>query len=221
LGDGPHEFGIVGKLIDLFEIFDTIAEIIVDIPIGLFDAGTAPRFCDINARKKLSPRGSTVFPAPLRPCLTAGDYHEACTISKRLSGKSLSKQAYNIFSKIHEVDTLLRSNAELRSIVKEAHPELGFCFLNGGQPVLSKKKHSDGLDQRLELLKNKIPSAINVYKQALSKFSRKHLAKDDVVDALMCLAISIAPAVDRHIMPVRPDADSYGIEMCMHYVLLD
>ena len=39
----------------------------VDIPIGLPDAG--PRRCDQLARARLGPRGSSVFPAPVRAAL--------------------------------------------------------------------------------------------------------------------------------------------------------
>jgi len=219
LGIAPCEFGIVATLAELFDIYEVIDEIIIDIPIGLYDKSNSPRPCDIEARRYLSPRGSTVFPAPLRPCLIASDYLEACAISKRLSGKSLSKQAYNIFNKIHEVDSLLRSESQFRQIVKEAHPELGFCFLNNGKPLLSRKKDSEGLDERLCLLVEVLPFAKSAYTKALSSFPRKQLAKDDVVDALMCLAISVAPEGDRRTLPVTADVDNFGIDICMHYAV--
>jgi predicted RNase H-like nuclease len=217
LGNAPCKFGIVATLAELFDIYEIIEEIIVDIPIGLFDDSASPRACDIEARRQLSPRGSTVFPEPLRPCLTANNYDEACAVSKRLSGKSLSKQAYNIFNKIHEVDALLRKEVRHRNIVKEAHPELGFCFLNNGKPLLSRKKDLEGLVERLSLLDEKLPFAKSVYAKALSTFPRKQLAKDDVVDALMCLAISLTPIGNRRTLPSTPDVDSFGLEICMHY----
>jgi predicted RNase H-like nuclease len=211
------EFGIVATLEELFIKYEVIQEIVVDIPIGLFDEGAEPRACDVQARQLLKPRGSTVFPAPLRPCLYASDYANACAISKKLSGKSLSKQAYNIFNKIYEVDNLLRSNIKYQGIIKEAHPELGFRFLNNGMPLLSKKKNQEGLDERLKLLSLQMPFAHDLFTMAISKYPRKQVAKDDIVDALMCLAISIAPAGDRKILPETRKVDDLGMEMAMHY----
>jgi predicted RNase H-like nuclease len=211
------EFGIISTLEALFSQYGAIEEIVVDIPIGLFDEGSEPRACDIQARKLLKPRGSTVFPAPLRPCLKANDYEHACVISKKLSGKSLSKQAYNIFNKIDEVDSLLRSYVKYQGVIKEAHPELGFRFLNNGVPLLSRKKDRDGLEERLKLLSQTQPFAHDIYTKALAKYPRKQLAKDDIVDALMCLAISSALLGRRKILPTTRQFDNLGIEMAMHY----
>jgi predicted RNase H-like nuclease len=212
-----YEFGIVETLAQLFDTYDVIEEVIVDIPIGLFDCGASPRVCDTEARKLLSPRGSTVFPAPLRPCLSTSDYENACAVSKQLSGKSLSKQAYNIFNKINEVDDLLRSDNRYRCVIKEAHPELGFCFLNYGKPLLSKKKDLEGLRDRLDLIATRLPFARDVYSRAQSTYPRKQLAKDDIVDALMCLTISMATQNERVTVPETPETDTFGIEMVMHY----
>src|SRR5215471_17084563 len=50
--------------------------IAVDIPIGLPARGA--RLCDIEARRYLGgPRGSSVFPTPVRECLIPGSYEEA------------------------------------------------------------------------------------------------------------------------------------------------
>src|SRR5437870_3658001 len=44
----------------------------IDIPIGLPDAG--PRACDVEARRRLGPRRSSVFPAPRRALLPCRDW---------------------------------------------------------------------------------------------------------------------------------------------------
>ena len=72
----------------------------VDIPIGLSD-GNRPRECDAAARKLLrGPRASSVFPAPIRPCLSAKDYTEANKISLKHSGKGLTPLSFAILKKI-------------------------------------------------------------------------------------------------------------------------
>jgi predicted RNase H-like nuclease len=56
--------------------FDIVA---VDIPIGLLDAyEVGVRVCDRAARSFLGrPRGSSVFPAPVRPVLAATTWEDA------------------------------------------------------------------------------------------------------------------------------------------------
>jgi predicted RNase H-like nuclease len=64
--------------------------VMIDVPIGLTDAG--PRACDLEARAKLRPpRSSSVFPAPIRPTLSATTYEDACRIGMRTEGRKLSR----------------------------------------------------------------------------------------------------------------------------------
>ncbi|WP_334064322.1 DUF429 domain-containing protein [Alteromonas genovensis] len=214
---GPDiKYGVVRTIAELFDSFKSITEVIIDIPIGLYDEGAQARRCDPLARKALKPRGSTVFPAPVRPCLYTDSYEEACRISEQLTGKKLSQQAYNIFAKIREVDELLQRDVSLRSVIHEAHPELGFCMLNGGSPLLTKKKNSDGLAERLALLKRHLEWAPRLYDEATNQYPRQALAKDDIVDAMMCLCIATAPERERVTVPDPVIHDGKGIEMAMH-----
>jgi predicted RNase H-like nuclease len=114
------------------------AAIAVDMPIGLPEAG--PRACDIEARRRLGPRRSSVFPAPLRPMLDATTYEEASGIA------GLSKQAYHLLPKIREVDALMTPRRQ-RTVV-EAHPELCFARLLG-QPCRAPKRTPEGRAERL------------------------------------------------------------------------
>jgi predicted RNase H-like nuclease len=113
------------------------AAIAIDMPIGLADSG--PRACDIEARRRLGPRRSSVFPAPLRPMLEANTYQEALAIG------GLSKQAYHLLPKIREVDALITPRRQ-RTIV-EAHPELCFARLVG-HPCRAPKRTSEGRAER-------------------------------------------------------------------------
>lgn len=211
------KYGIVASITALLDVFDDIAEIVIDIPIGLYDVGAQARACDTLARGLLKPRGSTVFPAPVRPCLYAKSYSEACDISQRLTGKRLSQQAFNIFGKIREVDKLLQQRPQLKHKVHEAHPELGFCMLNSGRPLLSQKKDEIGIEERLQVLEGYLDNAREIYNGALSQHLRKVLAKDDIVDAMMCLCIAQSPAHNRKTVPNSLVSDTHLIEMAMHY----
>src|SRR5262245_13615610 len=66
----------------------------VDMPIGL--PRDEARVCEPIARRFISPRGSTIFPTPPRDCLDASSYIDACSIARALTGKAISKQAWNI-----------------------------------------------------------------------------------------------------------------------------
>jgi predicted RNase H-like nuclease len=64
----------------------------IDIPIGLTDSG--PRQCDIQARRLLGARrGTSVFPAPIRPVLHVASRIEADKIHRSIDGRGV-----NVFS---------------------------------------------------------------------------------------------------------------------------
>jgi len=110
-----------------------VAAAAIDMPIGLFLGG--PRSCDVEARRLLGPRRSTVFPAPARAALDAVDYADACHRSQRATGKALSKQTFNILGPIGQLDRLLEPGDAERIV--EAHPELAFARI-AGEPLPSK-----------------------------------------------------------------------------------
>jgi predicted RNase H-like nuclease len=128
------------------------AVIAVDVPIGLTDAG--PRECDLEARRRLGfPRSSSVFPAPIRPILAARDQVEAGTIRHSIEGKRVSIQAWAIVPRIRDVDDALRADQELRSRVREVHPELCFHFMNSERPLVYSKRRREGRTERAVLLR--------------------------------------------------------------------
>jgi len=96
----------------------------IDIPIGL--PTDKPRQCDIEARRLLGPRRSSVFPAPVRRAVEAASYDLACTASKEACGKQLSKQTYALLPRIRDLGCLLREKPDLLNTVYEVHPEV--CF---------------------------------------------------------------------------------------------
>ena len=120
----------------------------IDIPIGL--PGRDPRAVDIEARQRLGPRRSSVFPAPVRPVLAAGTYGEACAISRGVCGRGISQQLFNIVPKIREVDDLQSPALQQRFV--EMHPELSFTEL-AGAPMQFHKSTTEGRAERLLALR--------------------------------------------------------------------
>ena len=113
----------------------------VDMPIGLLEHG--PRACDVEARRRLGPRRSSVFPTPLRPMLAATTYAEALAVG------GLSKQAFNLLPKIREVDAVMTPDKQKQ--IAEVHPELCFARLRG-QPCAAPKRTPEGRAERVAAL---------------------------------------------------------------------
>ncbi|MHC4647624.1 MAG: DUF429 domain-containing protein [Planctomycetota bacterium] len=180
----------------------------VDIPIGLTD-GKSPRKCDLEARKILrGPRASSVFPAPVRPCLTADDYEAASRISLERSGKKLSRQSFAILPKIREVDDLM--TRQLQSRVREIHPEVSFCALNSNELVDHNKRTVPGQAKRRKLLQTALISIDDVLADAPSRGYNM----DDALDAIVAAWTAAQTVLGKAgTLPDSPGRDSKGLKM--------
>jgi hypothetical protein len=78
---GCQLYGHISELIDDHSAAGIIA---VDIPIGLPEKG--PRQADVEARRFVGPRRSSVFPTPPRAILEAPTYDEAIVLAQALGG---------------------------------------------------------------------------------------------------------------------------------------
>jgi predicted RNase H-like nuclease len=177
----------------------------VDMPIGLCDVPRPGRACEGEARALLPKKASSVFPTPCRPALACTTHAEANATSKKL-GVGLNQQTFHLFPKMREIDALMRVNEKLRRVVHEAHPELAFARMNGGKPVLSKKRKPEGFAERLKLL------ARHGFKWKPVTVSGA--ARDDVLDAMaVCrTGMLIAEGTATRLGPARA-RDRYGLPM--------
>ena len=133
---------VVPKLhLDEFELIG------IDMPIGLVDG--PPRACDIASRRFLGRAGSSVFPSPPRAALPHTDYRAALAAARSATGRGISKQTFNIMSKIAELDSLIDPTNQ--HAIVEVHPECAFKTLNEGE-ALPSKKTTAGQDLRHRLL---------------------------------------------------------------------
>lgn len=117
----------------------------VDIPIGLPERG--PRPADIEARRFVGPRRSSVFPTLPRAVWEAPDLAAARQLNRELNGRSVSAQTFALRDKVLEADVLARSDPRIR----EAHPEVSFRAI-AGQPLASSKSSWAGISLRRGLL---------------------------------------------------------------------
>jgi predicted RNase H-like nuclease len=200
--DGTLDIRVVEALADACEGLSILA---IDMPIGLTDAPRPGRACEGEARKLLPGKASSVFPTPCRPALACTTYPQANATSKEL-GAGLTQQTFHLFPKLREIDELLRARRELRRVVYEAHPELAFARMNGGQPVLSKKRQPEGYAERRRLL------AKHGFETKVERLPGA--ARDDILDAIACCrtATLIAAGTATRLGPAQ-DRDRHGLPM--------
>lgn len=161
---------------------EDVRSILVDIPIGLPDSGG--RACDVEARKRLAGRGSTVFPVPAREVVEAETYERA----KELNEGSLGSQSWWLFPRIREVDVFLQIYRDARDEVYESHPEICFAELTGSS--LEPKTSEEGRRERLialaesSVLHDEVTDVVHAREDGTAwhdRISKRRL--DDVIDA--------------------------------------
>lgn len=143
LEDGTFHEAVVGQALAGL-ITPTDEAVGVDMPLGFAD-GATPRPFDVQARARLGRRAATLFIVPSREVMQADTYAEANRISNREYGKGISKQVYNLRTKIFEATGLEDDR------IIEIHPEIVFSEL-AGEPLPEPKKTWAGQQRRLSLL---------------------------------------------------------------------
>ncbi len=191
--------------------------ILVDIPIGLKNGGAGERLSDLGARSILKARKSSIFPVPCREAIYAETYEKACEVNEKLTGKRISKQAWNIVPKIRDVDSFLVENKVLREKIREVGPEICFQFFAGFPMEFSKKKVK-GFLERKAVLGNVCKYVDEIIEYALSKYRRKDLEKDDILDALAAAFIAkLGSEYGFVYVPNEPETDIKGLKIQMVY----
>jgi predicted RNase H-like nuclease len=210
LRSGELAFQIVADVAELLSSAPRPALVALDMPIGLPDSG--PRACDREARARLGPRRSSVFPAPIRAAVRAATQAEASDVTRRSDGRGVAAQAFGIFAKVRQVDEALASDRALRAALYEVHPELSFSAWNEGRPMTFAKRTVEGARERLALAEAWLGSGILA--RARGGHTRKDLADDDILDAIAALwtAHRIA-AGTAETLPALPPRDATGLPM--------
>ena len=86
---------------ELISLHPDLECIFIDIPIGLSSENFKRNIEEIM-RKYLPKRGSTIFTPACRKAVYAENYDEAKANNKKILGKSLSIQSFNISKKIKQ-----------------------------------------------------------------------------------------------------------------------
>lgn len=223
--EGPltPEIRVVSRLADVLGGDAAPALAAIDMPIGLPDhCGPGGRGPERLVRAKLGERQSSVFAIPSRSAVYAGEglderaaYAAACQASLATSEppKKVSKQAFNLFPRMRELDRLLTEPSTVR--LYESHPELALAMLNDWTAMALPKKvksrpNPPGLDERRALL------ARYGFSPDMLVSPPRGTGPDDLIDAcalaLVARRIFGGTAVS---FPDPPGRDSHGLPVAI------
>ena len=151
--------------------------VVIDMPIEL-NKKKYLRECDVLAKRYLGKNfQSSIFIPPLERVLECANYQEANMLSKKITGKGLSKQSWNLKTKISEVQGLSR----LSNKIYEGHPECSFKMLKN-ETLGAKKKSVLGIFERLGILKK---AGLDPLSISLHLENDLTIKIDDVLDSVV------------------------------------
>jgi len=227
----PLESRIFARFSDLVDSLSNAAIIAVDMPIGLPDrVGHGGRGPERLVREKLGQRQSSVFSIPSRDAVHAEtadftdleawyDAHRRASAVARATSeppRAISIQAFGIFSKIRELDALLRERPELAERVIESHPEAAFWRLNGEKEMTEPKKvkgriHEAGMAERRDLL-----AGCGIPYDFLDAAPPRGCGEDDFLDAAAVMLVAARHARGEAVpFPDPPGRDSHGLPIAI------
>jgi predicted RNase H-like nuclease len=127
-----------------------------------------------------------------------------------LCDKSVSAQAFAIYSKVKQVNEVMTPHLQNRLF--EVHPEVSFWAIANCRPMSNSKKKREGFEERRLLLTEALNMPIPSREQARS-WSRPAGA-DDVLDAIVA-AWTARRVAERqaHRLPPDPDLDANNLRM--------
>lgn len=230
--DTPPEFRVFGQFAALVDALPGDALIAVDMPIGLPErCGPGGRGPEKLVRPLLGMRQSSVFSIPSRSAVYSGTapastghggwlaaHQRASAVARDTSDppRGVSIQAFGLYAKIRELDTMLRENLSLRGRIFESHPELCFWRMNGRRPLGEPKKvkgavYAPGLAERRRLL---VRAGFDA--ESVAAPPPAGAAQDDLLDALAVLTAARNRRSGNALMfPDPPLLDSYGLPIAI------
>lgn len=229
-GEAPFA-AVFRRFTDLLDALPNDAVVAVDMPIGLpaftRRGGRGP---EALVRPLLGQRQSSVFSIPSRAAVYADTanfttieawyaaHRKASEVARQTSDppRGASIQAFGIFSKIREIDGLMRERPELRRRMIESHPEVAFWRLNGQRAMALPKKikgrvNQAGMAERRALLVR------HGHAQALLDGpTPRGAGEDDFLDAAAMMLIAARHARgDTRPFPDPPGKDDFGIPVAI------
>jgi len=210
---------VAAAFADIADAPERPAILAVDMPIGLPDrTHGSGRLPEQLVRPLLGERQSSVFAIPSRQAVHAASYGEACALAVATSDppRKVSRQGFNIFPKIREIDALLRARPDLAARTYEVHPEVAFWAMNGARALPEPKKvksrpYEPGLDLRRGLL-----IRAGLPEDLVRTAPPRGAGPDDLLDALAGLTVALDLARGGgQSFPDPPGRDSHGLPVAI------
>jgi len=194
--------------------------VLVDVPVGLPDGDDAAdgdgRACDRLLRSVLGPRSDVVFSPPVRPAARRRRYTAAARVNERLTGRPLSRRAFEASTAIAAVDELLQELPEARHAVGESHPELCYRAF-AGEPLQHDPHTAGGYAERMRALAAFDHDAPPTVQRAAEATAGHEVGVATVLDAV-ALAYTARPGPgELRSLPSDPPTDATGLPMRVHY----
>lgn len=212
---GDSSFSVIKHAAGLLPLIERCDLACIDIPIGIPE--DAERDVDRRAKSILGRYHARVFMTPPRVVVDQPDYACANAKSRRVIGKGLSKQAWNILPKVRAIDELLIAQPGLRDRVRECHPEIALWGM-GGRVIGSNKQTTEGQRDRLGVLDRYLTNPGDALAAARASILKRDAKDDDLIDAMICAATA-GGLWDQSIRTLaeHPVVDERGIEIGMCY----
>lgn len=193
------------EVVDFRPKFDAAA---INIPMGFADEPNPDRLsaCEIDAREYAGwPRRNAIRPLVSRAALQAPTKARARELEPWLTNDDFRRfrwlrQAAEVFQPFHQ-----------RSFFS-ANPELSFTLLNGDVPLRTSPFHEDGIVERMNLVKQKLPGVDEIITRPVPQGAARH----HVVQAtglVWTARRAIGHAVNR--FPMDPEWDTTGLRIEM------
>lgn len=215
----------------LVESLPADAVVAVDMPIGLPERTTlGGRGPERLVRAELGERQSAVFSIPARTAIYAetgpfttlqawyAAHRRASAVARAASDppRAVSIQAFALFAKIRELDTVLRGDPDLAVRVIESHPEAAFWRLAGRTPMRLPKKikgrvNPAGMAERRALL-----AAHGLPGSVLEADPPAGAGEDDLLDAAAVMIVAARFARGEAVpFPDPPSRDRHGLPIAI------
>ena len=196
---------VVPTLIDVLDFKPKFEAAAINAPVGFEEQPAAPfRGCDREAKELVGwPRHVAVRPVPSRAALRAPTREEARKIEPWLTNDDLRRfkwirQAEAEFQPFHQRTYF------------SAHPDLSYVVLNGDRPLTSSPYQQDGVIERINLIRNKLPGVEDVLTAAPPKGAGQvHLLQ--AAGLLWTARRAAGRAMTR--LPAEPEWDESGLRM--------
>lgn len=200
--DDPVVLGTLTEVLDYRPTFDTA---VIEVPIGLFDEPAAPyRNCDAAAREMIGwPRSVALFAVPSRAVLRAPTFEAAQQLEPWIN-----RGDWRRFKWVREAEAEIQPFHQRHWF--SAHSDLSYVSLNGDEPLVSSPYQDDGVAERRELLKTRMPGVEDVLDRTPpAGAARVHLVR--AAGLLWTARRAHGRAATR--LPVDSDWDSAGLRM--------